>query len=247
MIWSAVVRASAVLVALLIGSAAQATPFQFAGFHLINASQPLSFTNNGGTSGTLSALSVPVVFNFTTQSGLPTTDRNATLTINPVGTNPTVTPAIFPGSLVDQPINPLTFSIIENGTGKNLLSMQATSADLIGLVGSFNGSISATKTNIFTSDYTAFTPSATESFNLGLGTLSQPLAAGAGGFLSNFLANVNGQFSTDSLVPEPASVALLGIGVLSVTVVTALKRLRKGTSGNHCPRRRRRLRTIARD
>jgi hypothetical protein len=237
MICSAVVRASAVLVASLIGSVAQATPIQFADFHLINANQPLSFANNGGTSGTLGALSVPVVFNFTTQSGLPTTDRNATLTINPVGTIHTPTPATVSGSLFDQPINPLTFSIIENGTGKNLLSMQATSADLVGLSGSFSGSISATKTNVYTSDYAIFTPSVSESFNLGLGTLSQPLAVGAGGFLSSFAANVNGQFSCDSagftpVVPEPASATLLGIGLLSVTVVTALKRPRIGTSGN---------------
>jgi len=228
MIWPAVVCASAVFVASLIGSVAQASPIQFAGFHLINANQPLSLTNNGGTSVTLSAISVPVVFNYTTQSGLPTTDRNATLTINPVGTANTLTPAIVAGSLLDQPINPLTFSIIENGTGKNLLSMTATSADLIGLTGSFNGSTIATKTSVYTSDYLTFPAGDTESFKLGLGTLSQPLSAGAGGFLSSFSANVNGQFSADSVVPEPASAALLGIGVLSVGVVTALKRRRRG-------------------
>src|SRR5262245_44942524 len=72
-----------VVAPLMIGTVAQAALFQFADFHLINASQPLSLTNNAGTSATLQALNVPVVFNFTSQSTLPTLDRNAILTINP--------------------------------------------------------------------------------------------------------------------------------------------------------------------
>src|SRR5438046_1805939 len=74
---------AALLASLWVASSALATPIEFGNFHLINASQPLSFTNNGGISATLQALNVPVVFNFTVQSGLSTVDRAATLTINP--------------------------------------------------------------------------------------------------------------------------------------------------------------------
>jgi hypothetical protein len=234
---SAAVHVSAAVVAsLMIGTVAQAALFQFGNFHLINANQPLTFTNNAPTaSATLQAISVPVVFNFTTQSGLPTLDRNATLTINPIGTLPTTLPAVVAGALLDQPINPLTFSIIENGTSKNLLTMSVTSGDLVGLSGSVSGSLGGTKTNVFTSDYATFSSSASEAFNLGLGTVNPPLSVAANGFLNSFVANVNGQFSADTAgftpkVPEPASAALASVGILSVTVVTALKRRRMGAA-----------------
>src|SRR5205823_13642888 len=126
---------AALLASLWIASSAWAAPIEFGDFHLINANQPLSFTNNGGVSAALQALNVPVVFNFTTQSGLSTVDRAATLTINPP---PTVLPAIVGGSLLDQPIHPTTLSIIENGTGKNLLSMLATNGELVGISGALN-------------------------------------------------------------------------------------------------------------
>jgi hypothetical protein len=217
----------------MIGTVAQAALFQFADFHLINANQPLSLTNNAGTSATLQALSVPVVFNFTTQSGLSTVDRNAILTVNPASA--TITPATVSGSLLDQPINPLSFSIIESGTGKNLLTMTPTSGDLVGLSNSVTGSLGGTKTNVYTSDYATFSSSANESFNLGLGTISPLLSVGPGGFLNSFVANVNGQFSADTAgftpkIPEPASAALAGVGVLSIAVVTALKRRRRGAA-----------------
>jgi hypothetical protein len=242
---AAALRAAvAVVASLMVGSVAHAALFQFADFHLINANQPLSFTNNSPTaSATLQALGVgvpppgvPVVFNFTSQSGISTVDRAATLMINPIGTLPTTMAAIVSGSLLDQPINPLTFSIIETATGKNLLTMSATSGDLIGITGSATGSLGGTKTNVYTSDYATFGSSASESFNFGLGTISPPLSVAANGFLNSFVANVNGQFSVDNAgftpkVPEPASAALVGIGLLSITVVTALKRRRKGTSG----------------
>ena len=132
---AASLRAAVAAIALLmIGSVAYATPVQIADFHLVNASQPFSLTNNG-TSLTIQALSVPVVFNFTSQSGLPTADHNAILTINPTGTAATTIAAIAAGSLLDQPINPLNFSIIDSSTGKNLLSLATSSGDLVGMSG----------------------------------------------------------------------------------------------------------------
>ena len=227
---SKALRIAAVVAATLVfASAAQAAPIQLGSFHLLNATQPLSFTNNAGISGSLSAISVPVVFNFTTQSGLSTVDRPAILTINPAGTTATTTPAIAAGSLLDQPINPLTFSIIETGTGKNLLTMSSTGGDLVGLNGAVNSSLSGTHTGVYSSDYGTFSASTTESFNVGVGTMSAPLAAGPGGFLNSFTANINGQFSVDSSgfipVPEPATAVLFGMGLLSCGVV--IRRNRK--------------------
>jgi len=226
--------ATALLTLVLAGSTAYATTMEFASFHLLNANQSLSFTNNGGTSGTLQALSVPVIFNFTVQSGLPTSDHAASLTINPAGTAATTTPAIVGGSLLDQAINPLRFSIIENGTGKNLLTMLSTIGDLVGLNGGVNASLSDARTNVFSSDFATFGSTFTESFNLGLATMSAPLAVGPGGFLNSFVSNVNGQFSVDSAgftpigVPEPASAVLLGMGLLTIAAMARRKPSRSG-------------------
>jgi PEP-CTERM motif len=209
--------AIALLACLCAASSALATPIELGNFHLLNATQPLSFTNNGGTSATLQALSVPVVFNFTAQSGLSTVDRTATLTINPP---PSFLPAIVAGSLLDQPVHPTNFSIIENATGKILLSMLATNGELVGISGAQNASVSGASTSVFSSDYATFSAPFTQSFNLGLATLSAPLSIGPGGFLNSFTSNLNGQFTVDSAgfipVPEPTSAALFGIGVMAI-------------------------------
>lgn len=224
--------AAALLTSVLASTAAQATPMEIASFHLLNANQPLSFTNNGGTSGTLQALNVPVIFNFTVQSGLSTADRAAILTINPPGTPPTFLPAVIGGSLLDQPIHPTNFSIIENGTGKNLLTMLSTNGDLVGLNGSSNASLSGAATSVFSTDFGTFGSSSSENFNFGLATTTVPLSVGPGGFLNSLVSNVNGQFSVDSAgftpnVPEPASAALFGIGLLTFAALARRKTGRK--------------------
>lgn len=210
---------AALAAVLLSAPGAQAAPIELGSFHVLNANQPLSFTNNAGTSGTLTATNVAVIFNYTVQSGLATTDHSATLTINPPGTLPTTTPETVSGNSLDQPINPLTFSIIENGTGKNLLSMSPAGSDLLGLNGTVDASLSGMHTGVFSSDFGTFSGSASESFNFGLATISPALSTGPGGFLNSFVANLNGQFSVDSTgftpVPEPASAGLLGLALLS--------------------------------
>ncbi len=228
--------AVAIVACFATGAAAQAAMIGFANFHLLNATQPLSFTNNGGTSATLQALNVPIVFNYTSQSGLPTIDRAATLVINPAGTANTTIPATAAGILLDQPVQPVRFSIIENGTGKNLLSMLPTNSDLVGISGQGNASLSASSAGVFSSDYATFSPTLTQSYNLGLATLNVPLAVGPGGFLNSFVANVGGQFSVDSSgftpkVPEPATAMLAGLGFLAVIAKARRKWRRRMMAG----------------
>jgi hypothetical protein len=224
--------AVAFLASMLVGTAARTAPIEFGNFHLLNATRLLSFTNNGGTSGTLQALSVPVIFDFTVQSGLPTIDHAATLTINPVGTLPTTLPAIVAATLLDQPIRPLDLSITENGTGKNLLTMISTGGDLVGFNGGVTASVSGMNSSVYTSDFATFNSPISQSYNLGLATLSVPLSVGPGGFLNSFTANVDGQFSFDGgltpKLPEPATVALFGMGALAVAALAASKRRRGG-------------------
>ena len=160
---TATLQGIAVLLALtLVGSSAEAVPIEFANFNLLNANQPLTFTNNDGASGTIAALGVPVTFNFTSQSGLSTADRAATLTLNALGTTTTV-PAIALGAgHLDQPFgSTLILSIIENGTGNNLLTMSFT-GDLVGRSGGPNGGLSGADVTgqvvSFTSDFGFFAP-----------------------------------------------------------------------------------------
>jgi len=212
----------AVLVSVAAPVALQAAPFEFADVNLVNANLPFSFTNNGGTSGTLSMVSAPVTFNFTTQSGLSTADHQATMTLQiinafPPGTPSTFTPATAFGPVLDQPIpNLMTLSITEVGTGLNLLSMNFT-GDLIGRANTPNGSLSGADNTgqavLFTSSFGSFTQPG-NSFVLGLGTITPFLSLGPGGFVNSFNANVNGQFTANfSPVPEPAASVLFGLGI----------------------------------
>jgi hypothetical protein len=213
----------------------KADPFEFADVNLVDANTPFSFTNNGGTSGTISMLSAPVTFNFTTQSGLSTTDHQATMTIQisssfPPGTPSTFTPGSSFGSILDQPIpNLMTMSIIENGTGLNLLTMQFT-GDIIGRANTPNGSLSGADNTgqavQFSSSLGNFMQPG-NSFVFGLGTITPSLSLGSGNFLASFTSNINGQFTGNftSAVPEPAASVLFGLGVAGA----ALFRFRRFT------------------
>ena len=213
---------AAIASTLVAAATVQAAPIELGSFHLIDADQPLSFTN-AGASGTLSALTVPVIFNFTNQSGLSTGDRPAILTITGTATTPATG-----STLIDQPINPLTFSIIEDSTGKNLLTMTPTGGDLVGNSTAVNSNVSGTHTGVYTSDYGTFSGTTSESFNFGLATMVPALSVAPGGFLNSFVANVNGQFSVDSTgfipTPEPSTVVLFGLGLAGCAVFVRRRR-----------------------
>jgi len=64
--------------------------------------------------------------------------------------------------------------------------------------------------------------------------LSAPLSVGPGGFLNSFNSNLNGQFTVDSagftIVPEPASAALFGIGILAIAARGLRRRHQPGSA-----------------
>jgi hypothetical protein len=193
--------------------------YEFANIRSAKADQPLSFTNNGGTSGTVAA-SAPVIFHFTTPTGLSTADRAAHVTITGLG--PSFTPA-FPvgGGMVDQPISsPTTVSITEDATGKNLLTAAIT-GDILGRLGGPNASLSGSSQTgqvvTYSSDFLSFTQPPGNSYNLGLGTISPGLSLGPGGFLNTLIADMSGQFSGGAAaVPEPSTLVLLASGGIAL-------------------------------
>jgi hypothetical protein len=215
------------LAALTMNATAKADPFGFANFDLTNANQPFSFTNNGGTSGTISA-SAQVNFNFTQQTGLSTANHAATLTI----TGSTFTPAQTVIGIVDQPISNIsTLTLTDNVTHQNLLTMTFT-GQLVGSAGGASaeviGSDTAGAVVQYKSDFLAFNEPG-NSYTLGLNTLAPAFTIGAGGFLNSFVANITGQFTANAIaVPEPASVVMYGTGIVGALVlVRRRKRLSK--------------------
>ncbi len=208
---TAVLRfAAAILTTMTFASAARATPIEFANFRLSNADQPLSFSNNT-TFASIIAANVPVVFDFTSQSGLSTVDHAGILSIT---NTPIATAASAFATILDQPIpSSATLTIIDSNSGMNLLTMTFT-GNLIGQSNGPSASLIGAETNgqtvTFSSSFASFAQT-DNSYNLGLATISPTLSIGPGGFLSSFVANINGQFTTDSGsldVPEPASATL---------------------------------------
>ncbi len=126
----------------------------------------------------------------------------------------------------------MTMSIIENGTGLNLLTMQFT-GDLIGRANTPNASLSGAASTgqavQFTSSFGSFMQPG-NSFVLGLGTITPVFSLGAGGFLSSFSSNMNGQFTANfsSAVPEPAASVLFGLGIAGAAFVRFRRFIRLG-------------------
>lgn len=215
---------SALVALISTASSALAAPITFANFTETAASRPFSFTNTGGIGGMLGYnTSVPIQFNFTAATGLPTNDRAATLTIVHTGT---FVPASTSGSNLDQPITGTlpTYTITETATGKNLLTMIA-SGDIQGKSGATSGSLAGSQpadTIAFTSDYINFVP-ASNGYSFALTSITPTLSIGPGGFLNSFTSDVVGAFSTSDqfiIVPEPASAAMIALASLSLLVRT---------------------------
>jgi hypothetical protein len=227
------------ILALLPQGRVEAAAIQFAQFRMLTpgTGNEFTFTNNGGTSGSIDALNVPVIFNFTAATGLSTVGRPGFLNIAPV-TQSTNMPAITAATLVDQPLNltnTLTLTSGMNGTGANFLTMVFT-GDITGFLGGPVATVlgadnnpSNTKIVTYTSDFGTFVPATGgNSYTLPLTNITPLLALGAGNFLGTSSANVAGQF-TGNFVPEPASAVLFGMGILCFGL-TAAGRIRSLSS-----------------
>ncbi len=220
---------------LLANETAYADLSQFAQFTQVASDQPLSFTNNGGTSGSLAYNAASLVnFSFTTSSGLDTTVRTATLTLTG---NPTNVPAsTLGGGFLDQPLTSvMMLKLTEVGgatPGANLLTVMFT-GDIVGRgpIGSINAADTTGQVISYTSDFLTVTPPGNSDI-LSLDTISPSLSIGPGGFLNSFVANVAGQFTGNvtsinpsALVPEPSSLAMCGIaGVVGLAVARARRK-----------------------
>lgn len=209
----------------MMAASASAAPVEFADFNSPANGQAFRFTNNGGTSGSISVASAPINFNFTAATGLSTADRSALLTI----TGNTFTPATaLGGGFIDQPISNISTLSITSG-GQNLLTMTFT-GDIIGrnANASLLGSDTSGQVVQFTSDFLTFQQPG-NSYNLSLAAISPNLSIGAGGFLNSFLASINGQFTANIVsVPAPGSIAMFGTGIAAALVVaTQRKRFAK--------------------
>jgi hypothetical protein len=223
------------ILALLPQGRVEAASIQFGQFRTPGNGN-LTFTNNAGTSASIDALNVPVIFNFTAATGLSTAGRPAFLNISPV-TVSTNQPAIVAGTLVDQPLNlidKLTLTSGTNGTGSNFLTMMFT-GDITGVLGGPVASLlgadnnpSNTRIVSYTSDFLTLAPSPGNSYNLALQDISPPLSLGAGGFLASSISIINGQF-TGAIIPEPASAVLFGMGILCFGLM-AVRRIRSLSS-----------------
>src|SRR5262249_52909863 len=112
------------LAAVAVAAPAIAAPVGFATFNQ-TAGRPFMVTNNTASGSLGWASGQQVTFNFRAETGLPTVDHMATVTL----TGTTTTPGSFVTStLMHQPIMPATgqLKITEVGTLKNLLTMTFT-------------------------------------------------------------------------------------------------------------------------
>ena len=211
--------AAALLISVFLAETSSAVPYNFANVTEPGGNHPLVWINNGGTSGTLSALRVPVEFSFTTPTGYSTAPHAATLSVSASDS----APAIAGGGFDIQPINQIsTLTVTDNLTGKNLLSM-SFDGNLAGLSGGPNGTLQGAdnalgETVSFTSDYLTFAPPG-NSYSISLGNITPGLSIGPGGFLNSFTSDFSGVFTANATaVPEPATGVIVA-GILGAVMI----------------------------
>ncbi len=216
-------------VALAAQPTAQAASSTFAQFTQAVAGSPFNF-NNQTTDASILVANTPVNFNFL--SGPDTSTRSATLSVTAVTNAPATSTPIAGSNFLDQPINgsgnPTSdvLKIVDNATGKTLLALTFT-GDILGFqndqTGQLSGSTSRGNTVTYSSDFGTFAQG-TNSYSLGLTSINPVLSIGPGGFLNSFISSVNGSFRgtfqpMPSSVPEPASVAMFGTGILATALL----------------------------
>jgi hypothetical protein len=193
------------------------------------ANTPYVFTNNGGTSISLSVINETVDYKFFVPNALGTGFRTGTFNFTASSTTPAVC-ATCPaagapiteqgwqgtGTLFDNVTSQIVFTFSFGPTGSASLNNLQDSG---GLSDAASGLLDPEVT--FSSTVIDFSVSTSRSFGFAFSGANPNFGLGAGNFPSNAVADAVDTFSADPLPssPEPASMALLGSALIGLGMI----------------------------
>jgi MYXO-CTERM domain-containing protein len=220
-------------------SAGQANAQTLASFTPKAFNKPFVFTSTNVPPQTLSASlsNVPVTFSFGTTAlqgsklALANTTVDAKMSFSVTAT----AAATLNGTQVRQQTNSGTWKFVYDGPSNSLLNtgdtlLEVTFGSALVQGEAMVGNILATDPSngvVFLNNSAAFNFAGTfdQGFSTSLFGSSPAFSIGTGGVMSGFRADGVGGFSL-SVVPEPASLAMAGLGLLGLTGIAVVRRRR---------------------
>ena len=221
--------------------AASAASIYFAEFRAASKGSPYAFTVDKTNTTATFAATTPVIFNFSNVNGAPSQAYNATLTLSSTTTAADVETKVPHTSITTegQPINNHStiaityFDPVAHKT-ENLLTAIFTGT-LGGLKGSTSGGLTASQTGgnfvSFSSDFLNFSKASKENLSLAFTAILDSIKNDKGlmkgpKFLVPFTAAGTGTFGAQGVtaVPEPATLAMFGVGLLGVPMLRLVRR-----------------------